>query len=446
MPLISISRNLMNTRIWRDNAIVKNGIANIINGAANWSPIFLIPYLMSNVYSNNEISIWAIAVQIVSYVNFLALGVQTAIGRYVAYYGKNSDEELSNLLITAFRYLRYAAIAGIACILVFILLVDDVYPDAPKGSLLVVLFIGITGCIQLLVSGYSAVFIGIQRNEYPAIINASYRAIQILLISLAINQKQPIDVLAMIYFSATLLGAAIQYIAYRNWTGFRRFSNGIFDKAILNNLWGFCYPIVVWQLGILLITGTDIFIIGWINFEYGAIYAIASSLAMVVAGVTGALATPLIQAGADLYRKERRKDLIRLLKAYTGGYLIFGAAMVSLVYITSTPLIEYIYGASYRDQVPGFLVVLTLAVTIRSIGAPYTAIVIGCGMQKKILLSPVVEGVSNVVFSVILGLMYGVYGVVWGSVIGACIGILFHFTHNMRATYPVTVYKGAYAG
>jgi|GEM_PF-4334819 len=436
----------MNIRRWCENTILKNGIANVINGAANWSPIFLIPYLMANVYGNDEISIWAIAIQIVSYVNFLALGVQTAIGRYVAYYGESRNEELSNLVVTAFRYLRFAAIAGIACILVFIFLVDNIYPDAPDGSLPVVLLIGLTGCIQLLVSGYAAVFIGIQKNEYPAIINASYRAIQILLIFLAINQKQSIDVLATIYFSVTSLGAVTQYIAYRNWPGFRRLSNGIFDKTSFNNLWIFCYPIIIWQLGVLLITGTDIFIIGWINFEYAAIYAIANSLVMIVAGVTGALATPLIQAGADLYAKERRKDLVRLLKAYTGGYLIFGAAIVSLVYMTGTPLIEHIYGASYKDQVPGFLVVLTLAVTIRSIGAPYTAIVIGCGMQKRILLSPVVEGVSNLVLSVILGLMYGVYGVVWGSVIGACIGILFHFTHNMRATYPITVYKEAYAG
>jgi peptidoglycan biosynthesis protein MviN/MurJ (putative lipid II flippase) len=61
------------------------------------------------------------------------------------------------------------------------------------------------------------------------------------------------------------------------------------------------------------------------------------------------------------------------------------------------------------------------------------------GEQKIIVLSPLIEGVTNVIFSVFLTSKIGVVGVALGTFIGGSTGVLLHLFYNLQRTKSILV-------
>ena len=63
---------------------LKNGLANVVTGAGAAALSVGLPYFFVRALSQQEFVIWVLVLQVAAYVNFLNLGLQTAVGRYVA--------------------------------------------------------------------------------------------------------------------------------------------------------------------------------------------------------------------------------------------------------------------------------------------------------------------------------------------------------------------------
>jgi O-antigen/teichoic acid export membrane protein len=61
-------------------------------------------------------------------------------------------------------------------------------------------------------------------------------------------------------------------------------------------------------------------------------------------------------------------------------------------------------------------------------------VLVAAGQQSYIKISPLAEGVSNFIASVVLGLLLGGIGVAIGTLIGAIIGISAHLGYSMPRT------------
>ena len=80
------------------------------------------------------------------------------------------------------------------------------------------------------------------------------------------------------------------------------------------------------------------------------------------------------------------------------------------------------------------LAVLIVANIIRLIGAPYSIVLIAAGQQSYIKVSPLSEGITNLLASVVLGLHYGAIGVALGTLIGSVVSIGSHLWYSMPRT------------
>ncbi|HHQ4654331.1 TPA: hypothetical protein ACSPZZ_003594, partial [Aeromonas hydrophila] len=63
-----------------------NALSNIINGSANAIFALVLPPLLLHKMSLDEYSLWSYCLQTGALIGYLNLGVQTAVGRYVALY------------------------------------------------------------------------------------------------------------------------------------------------------------------------------------------------------------------------------------------------------------------------------------------------------------------------------------------------------------------------
>jgi O-antigen/teichoic acid export membrane protein len=87
-------------------------------------------------------------------------------------------------------------------------------------------------------------------------------------------------------------------------------------------------------------------------------------------------------------------------------------------------LLSFWVGPQYIDDVYLLLTVLLLANGVRNVMAPYSVMLISVGAQRKAIVPALVEGLVNLVASVLLARSMGALGVAYGTLIGAGAGVL----------------------
>jgi O-antigen/teichoic acid export membrane protein len=83
--------------------------------------------------------------------------------------------------------------------------------------------------------------------------------------------------------------------------------------------------------------------------------------------------------------------------------------------------------------------ILVVAQFIRLTMFPYALIGFVAGQQQRMLISPLAEGLTNLVCSVGLAQVMGAPGVAFGTLIGAVVGVWLHLTVSMRTTDCVRI-------
>jgi O-antigen/teichoic acid export membrane protein len=87
--------------------------------------------------------------------------------------------------------------------------------------------------------------------------------------------------------------------------------------------------------------------------------------------------------------------------------------------------------------------VLVCANVIRLFAMPYSILLLGSGQHRKVILSPLAEGVINLASSLIGAYLWGAIGVAIGTVIGSLVGVGLHLSYNMPRTSAIVVDRGA---
>jgi O-antigen/teichoic acid export membrane protein len=102
--------------------------------------------------------------------------------------------------------------------------------------------------------------------------------------------------------------------------------------------------------------------------------------------------------------------------------------------IYAGPILHLWIGERYVASGAPLLAALIVANIIRLIGLPYAIILVAAGQQSYIKVSPLSEGFSNLIASVILGSLYGGIGVAMGTLCGAVVSLAAHLWYSMPRT------------
>ena len=425
----------MQTR-WR---FAKNAVANLGRGSAAAILALLLPPVLVRHMTPAAYGVWILVLQTAAYVSYLSFGLETAIGRYVAFSNEKKDvRQRDSVFSTAFFGLCCAALLSLVCLAVVAFATPKVFPSVPGYLVpqmrLSLLIVGFVMALGLPASAWNGVFVGIERYEIPALTVGGSRLVSALGLIAAALAGYSLVVLASILAVANLLSYISQYLFLRRVASDIHFQPFLISRSTARELYGYCFGLTVMSFAMLLVTGFDLLLVGRFQFSVVIPYSVAASLITFVSGLLYAVIGVMMPHAASLHAREKAVEM---------GQLVISSTRLSvlLLLLTGTPLLIYAapilrlwIGSQYVTSGAPLLSILVVANVIRLIGAPYSIILIAAGQQNFIKISPLAEGASNFVASVVMGMLFGGVGVAFGTLVGALVGMGAHLRYSMPRT------------
>jgi O-antigen/teichoic acid export membrane protein len=429
--------------------LLKNAFANVARGSSTALVSLVLPPFLVRSLTTNEFGIWILILQISTYASFLDFGIQTAVGRFVAYTNELKDLKRRNTIIcTALAILIILGLVGILVISILAwqltTLFHNLQPnlvDSARASLIIV---GISTAIGLPASVFSSIFIGFQRYEIPAIIIGGSKLLGGILLVIVANQSKNLIFMSITVAIINILSYFMLYTASKRLFGDIKFSIKSISKNATKEIIGYCSSLSIWSFSMLLVAGIDTTLVGIFEFQKVAYYGVAVSLISFVSGLQNSIFSALIPAAAVMNARDSSRELGKLLvKSTRYGILILLITGLPLI-ILSNMFFNIWLGSSYGVYSAPLLQILVVANIIRLVTVPYVTILLGTGQQSLITLSPLMEGFSNLIFSVVLGIKYGAVGIAAGTLIGSIVGVSFHYFYNIERSTSISFDRGEF--
>ncbi|HEX5235538.1 MAG TPA: oligosaccharide flippase family protein [Silvibacterium sp.] len=432
----------MTTR--RENLLLlKNAGFNVIRGGASAAVAVFLPPFLTRSMSTQAFGAWSLVLQLSAYVGYLDFGIQTAVARFVAHCTERGDAEHRDRIVsTALACLIACGCIAISGLLLLASFLPQIFHHLQHPMIfdirVALLLVGGSLSIGIPASVFTGTFVGFQRNELPAVIIGGSRIISALLLVVVVRHGGGIVSMAIVLSIANLSSYAIQYLVFRKVIASliptMHLSPRHVSVAAARELFDYCFSLTVWGVGLLLVTGLDLTIVGIYRFDQVAYYAVAATAVTFLAGMFGAIFGAMGAPAAVVHARGDRAELGRLVVVSTrlGMVLLLGTGLPLILF--AGRLLRFWVGPEYAQHAALLLEVLVTANILRVSATPYALAMIGSGEQRRVILIPLLEGVTNLISSVILGRYFGALGVALGTLVGAIFGFGGNLFYNMRRT------------
>lgn len=418
--------------------IVKNSFADIVTGFSVALTNVLVPPVLARTLSPPEFGAWALVLQFASYVSVLDLGIQGAIGRYVAYFRANLDRKSGEEFVsTAFNALCITALIGFGTLSAVGLFLHSLFPDVPRHLLIqtqiTLMLVGLSVSLGLPASSFRGILTGIERYELITIIAAPTGMIL----------SGTLIVLALSHSGLIFLGIAfalIKLLSYGAYWAVGRFYGrvsvklGVFNLKSARELWSYCSSSMIWSVGMLVASGLDVAIVARVDFLRVAAYSACVSLVTLIGGAQNAMFRPLLQVGSRYFALGETERLHALLETSTRTALITIVLSAAPLILLSHQLLSLWLGGSYADQATLILRLLVIGQAMRLIATPYATLLLATNNHHATRIPVICGAIANAGSAILLGIKFGANGVACGVVIGGLVGLLM----NLFYIYPRT--------
>jgi O-antigen/teichoic acid export membrane protein len=427
--------------------VLQGSAANLLQMLLSFSVSLVVPPFLVHHMAQTEYSAWVLILQISAYVSYLEIGLQTAIGKFIAEYHAIGDTAASGRVAsTAFSILSILGALGILVLGFIAAEIPYLFREVPPAIVgpmrIGILAIGWSTALMLPFTVVQGIFVGLQRYAIPAALNSAGRIVPALGIILLLLLHGTLAQMALLIAGFNLLTILAQWYC---WQQFARVDVPLhlfspefsFDRPTARRLLAYCSVLAIWLVGSLFISGLDTVIVGRYDFRNTGFYGIASSATNFMLLIVGNALGPLMPAVSSVQAQRTPRQLGSLLVRTTRYCVLLIMVLALPLLIAGFPLLRIWIGTTYASGAVRFLPVLVLANVIRQLGYPYALMVVATGTQRLATVSPVVEAIVNLILSLILVRSMGALGVAIGTLIGACVGFLLHLLLSMRLTLPI---------
>jgi O-antigen/teichoic acid export membrane protein len=392
---------------------------------------------------------WSLVLQLGAYVSYLDFGIQTAVARFVAHANERTDSNHRDRIVsTSLAILSISGVLAWCGALLVSAFLPHLFKQLPPDLLnevrIAVLLVAGSLAVGLPASVFIGIFVGIQRNAIPAAIIGVSKLLSAVLVVLIVRHGGGLIQMAAAVAVMNLLSYALQYYGSSRVAPDVHISWRLVDRSAARELANYCLSLTVWSMGLLLVTGLDLSIVGYYRFNEVAYYAIAATVVTFLGGFYNAIMSPLMPAAAVLHARGDSRELGNMVMVTTRyGMLLLLAAGLPLI-VSAHLILRVWVGGDYASHTTSIVQILVAATIIRLCVTPYTVAMIGSGEQRLIILTPILEGVSNLVCSLVAGYFLGALGVALGTLIGAIVGVLGMLFYNMRRTTAIQLTRLEY--
>ena len=430
--------------------VLRNVAANLASGAAAAVLAVFLPPFLVRLLDRDTYSVWALLLQLGAYTGLLSFGLQTAIGRFVAHAEARKDPAQSDAIVsTAVAALAAAALVAVVITVGLAAAMPRLFPDIPpflqSEARTGLLWVGGSLAAGLPFVAVSGVFTGLQRTEIAAAIIVGSRLVTAAALVAAAASGYGLVSMAKVFAVVNLLTYAAQWAALRWFVPALNLSRRNVSGKSLRELVDYSTSLAVWSFAMLLVSGLDLVLVGRFDFAAVGAFAIATGLVNLLQGGQGVVMNAFLPVAAALDARGDRAGLKRLLLRTTRWNLLSLGVALGVYGLIGRAVLDAYVGAAYVADVASILSILLLAATIRLSMLPYNIVAIGTGDHRRIILSPLAEGICNLLASAFLGWRFGAIGVAWGTVAGGLVGVGFHLWLNLPRSPRLGVGLGTFA-
>ena len=410
--------------------LVKGTTARTVSFLLNAVVSFLLMPLIVHSLGNEMYGLWAVVGSFLGFYGLFDFGLSSAVQRYLSKaLGKNDTNKANVIINTAF----FVFIVICLLVLVFTGILAFYAPQFEKVVKDLSLFrkiIVILGA-SLALGFPTRVFMGVLfshlRQDLFSLVEIIKLAVRTMLILHFLRIGHGILTLAVINLLSNILGDILTFILAKKTARYMSINFKIVDLTMIKAFGQYSIFTFVGQISDKLRFYVDNFVISaFIGLSSVTIYSIAANLTRYfIESIACAFGTGMLlpifsgyEAKGD-YQSIREKfiSLTRIsgyVSMLIGGILIiFGRA-----------LIERWMGEKYLDAYP-ILLILLIPVIIDMMQNPSLGLLYGISKHKFFSLSNLIEGISNLILSLILVRKFGLIGVAVGTAIPMIIVKLF---------------------
>jgi O-antigen/teichoic acid export membrane protein len=428
------------TRRW-----LGNSTANLIGGASAAAFNLALPAIVSRHLSTTEFAAWSLALQIVAYITLLGLGLQTATARAIAQAeGRQDSAAMQHIARAAYSIAKWAtAVAALAALLLAVCY-SLLFPGIPGELLgtfrLAVLLIGLSTATQLLALAPIGIFQGLHRNIVFVSVQVAVRLLAVAMVSAGARSGVALlGLAAILAASSALLWPSLRWLMHKLLAWSRTINAVALDRGKRRELFDYCASLSVWGVATLLVNSVGVIMVGHVAFEQTGVYSLAMSASTVLAGLLGAIFSPLVTTAAALHAQPEHRDALpRLLMKSTAWCAILLSLLFLVCLVFVRDIITVWVGPGFVAPLTPLLLTLVGAHALRNLGTPYAMMLLATGLHRRALLTGVGEGACNLVATVLLGQRFGVIGIASGTLVGAVAGLVGALILNTRKTPELT--------
>ena len=159
----------------RKRKVLQGSASNLVRVLLSMLVSLVLPPFLVHRMDPAEYSAWVLILQLSGYVYMLDLGLQTAIGKFVAEYDAKGESEASHRLIsTSFTILAFAATIGSVAIVVMAWSVPQLFHQMPVTLVpqvrIALLAVGLSTAVILPFGVFLSTFTGLQQYVFPTIV------------------------------------------------------------------------------------------------------------------------------------------------------------------------------------------------------------------------------------------------------------------------------------
>jgi O-antigen/teichoic acid export membrane protein len=420
-------------------SVTKNSLANLFRVGSSWIITLFLPPLLIRVMDKPAYAVWLLLLQLAAYITFFDGGIQMAIARYVArHQALGARDNLARTLSSVGFILILSSLISILIVALASWQLTSVFRSIPVGisssARLALFVVGTSFALNLPFSVLAGFFVGRQQYEIGAFAISTGKFAGALGSGWAAYRHEGLLIMAIWIAAGNLIQALIYSFFWK-----RSETQGLLrpswvERTVAREFVIFCSAMLVSQFSAILITGMDMPVVAAFDFRSAAYYGIASVLSNILAVPHGAVVSSLLPVAAEISASEDPGRLGQVLLRTTR----FGTSVLCLITLPLfllLPLFLKVWvGADYAAHSLLLGEILIVAQFIRLTMYPYALVGFVGGQQHRMLISPLAEGISNLVCSLVLVQVMGARGVALGTLIGAVVGVWLHFTVSMKRT------------
>lgn len=381
--------------------------------------ILLMPFVVHRL-GDRMYGIWTLVATFVGYYGILDLGLSSAITRYLARAAGAADTATANQLFnTALRIFSGLALLVVLVSGIIAALSGRLTRNPEDAALLfrIVLVLGVSVAISFPLR----VFTGVLESHLRFDLTASFDLLSLILRSgltvVVLLAGYSVVGLAWVTFLSGLPAVALYvYFTHREMP-FLRFQWGQWNRTTARSLFSYSVYSLVAQLADLLRFRLDAVVVAaYLGFSAVTHYRIGSTLLqyfmLLMSSLMGVFPSVFSrQEGASDF-EGLKKTFYFATKVSTGVACFVGFGLIAW----GKAFIGRWMGPQYLDAYP-VLVVLVSGMTVSLIQGPSISLLYGTSRHKFVALFNSIEGIANLVLSLIFVRYFGMLGVALGTMV-----------------------------